>query len=429
MLLEFAESNDSSDRLGALLCLRRAGADLSYNIMKKYLFDPDYTNRQVALRWISEDRLVQFRDIVEESFISLNDINQKIFDAYLVAFQYLDGKWDPVIPRMGPEAADWGDEKATPHFAEGDVSWQRSPYKRQPFLFKALGNKNFSSNLKARALAAMDPFHADLTVPFLMQLFNTGDEDLRIEVLRTLSVRITDPEACKTVQKIAKNKSYSINTRLEAVSALGSSASVNQISKNSLLQILSDNKENTNIKTEAYKNLISFSADLDSDQYNIKKEKSPVSLAEWRTHGNQAGDEKAGSRIFFSSRYQCGSCHRVDGRGGIYGQDLSKVGMNANRSRIIESILKPSDIISPEYVGYEVTTKEEETYVGREDKDHDSKYHLSMILANGERKMIRYTEIEEQKILNHSLMPSGLYEAMSPTEFRDLVEFLSNRKD
>ena len=242
-------------------------------------------------------------------------------------------------------------------------------------------------------------------------------------------MRIIDPEACKTVQKIAKNKSYSINTRLEAVSALGSSASVNQISKNSLLQILSDNKENTNIKTEAYKNLISFSADLDSDQHNIKKEKSPVSLAEWRTHGNQAGDEKAGSRIFFSSRYQCGSCHRVDGRGGIYGQDLSKVGMNANRSRIIESILKPSDIISPEYVGYEVITKEEETYVGREDKDHDSKYHLSMILANGERKMIRYTDIEEQKILNHSLMPSGLYEAMSPTEFRDLVEFLSNRKD
>ncbi len=429
MLLKFAENNDSSDRLGALLCLRRAGADLPYNIMKKYLFDPDYTNRQVALRWISEDRLVQFRDVVEESFISLNDINQKIFDSYMVAFQYLDGKWDPVIPRMGPEAADWGDKKATPHFAEGDVSWSRSPYKRQPFLFKALGNKNFSSNLKARALAAMDPFHTDLTVPFLMQLFNNGEEDLRIEVLRTLSVRITDSEACKTVQKIAKNKNYSINTRLEAVSALGSSASVNQISKNSLLEILSDNKENTNIKTEAYKNLISFSTDLDSDQYNIKKEKSPVSLAEWRAHGNQTGDEKAGSRIFFSSRYQCGSCHRVDGRGGIYGQDLSKVGMNANRGRIIESILKPSDIISPEYVGYEVTTKEEDTYVGREDKDHDSKYHLSMILANGERKMIRYTEIEEQKILNHSLMPSGLYEAMSPSEFRDLVEFLSNRKD
>ena len=100
-----------------------------------------------------------------------------------------------------------------------------------------------------------------------------------------------------------------------------------------------------------------------------------------------------------------------------------------NRNKIIESILQPSDIVSPEYVGYEVTTKEDDTYVGREDKDHDSKYHLSMILANGERKMIRYTEIEEQKILNHSLMPSGLYETMTAREFRDLVEFLSERKN
>ena len=101
--------------------------------------------------------------------------------------------------------------------------------------------------------------------------------------------------------------------------------------------------------------------------------------------------------------------------------------MNASKERIIESILQPSDIISPEYVGYEVTTKEDDTYVGREDKDHDSKYHLSMKLANGERKMIRYTEIEQQKILNHSLMPSGLYETMPGVEFRDLVQFLSER--
>ena len=103
--------------------------------------------------------------------------------------------------------------------------------------------------------------------------------------------------------------------------------------------------------------------------------------------------------------------------------------MNASKDRIIESILQPSDIISPEYVGYEVTTKEDDTYVGREDKDHDSKYHLSMILANGERKMIRYTEIEEKKILNHSLMPSGLYETKTARDFRDLVEFLTERKN
>ena len=104
MLINTSKSNNSYERLGALLCLRRANADMPREIMKQYLFDPDYTNRQVALKWISEERLIQFRDLVEESFVTLNDIDQKIFDAYMVAFQYLDGKWEPVTPRVNKAA-------------------------------------------------------------------------------------------------------------------------------------------------------------------------------------------------------------------------------------------------------------------------------------------------------------------------------------
>ena len=89
--------------------------------------------------------------------------------------------------------------------------------------------------------------------------------------------------------------------------------------------------------------------------------------------------------------------------------------------------MRPSDVISPEYVGYEVTTEEDEFYVGREDRDHDTKHHLSMILANGERKRILYDNILEQKILDRSLMPSGLHETMTGVEFRDLIQFLSER--
>ena len=50
-----------------------------------------------------------------------------------------------------------------------------------------------------------------------------------------------------------------------------------------------------------------------------------------------------------------------------------------------------------------------------------------MILANGERRMILYEEIVEQKILYHSLMPSGLHETMTGVEFSDLIQFLSER--
>ena len=428
MLINTSKSNTSYERLGALLCLRRANADIPREIMKQYLFDPDYTNRQVALKWISEDRLIQFRDLVEESFVTLNDIDQKIFDAYMVAFQYLDGKWEPVTPRVNKAAkvTGWGD-KATPHFAEGDKSWVKYPYKRQPFLLKALRNDNFSSNLKARALSSMDPYHTDLTIPFLMELFNEGAEDLQIEVTRTLSTRITDVEACKTVGNIAKDKNQNIETRLEALNGLGNSAVINKSTMNTLREILSNDQEIDIIRNEAFKNYQSVSPDLNIDQINLSLERRPTSLDEWRKYGHEQGDEKSGARIFYSGRYQCGSCHRIDGRGGIYGQDLSRIGLNASKDRIIESILHPGDIISPEYVGYEVTTEEDDIYVGREDKDHDTKYHLSMILANGERRRILYEEIVEKKILDHSLMPSGLYETMTGVEFRDLIQFLSER--
>jgi len=428
MLINTSKSNTSYERLGALLCLRRANADMPRDVMKQYLFDPDYTNRQVALKWISEDRLIQFRDLVEESFVTLNDIDQKIFDAYMVAFQYLDAKWETVTPRVNKAAkvTGWG-EKATPHFAEGDETWVRYPYKRQPFLLKALRNDNFSSSLKARSLSSMDPYHADLTIPFLMELFNEGAEDLQIEATRTLSTRITDVEACKTVGNIAKDKNHNIETRLEALTGLGNSAVVNESSMNTLREILSDDQEVDIIRNEALKNYQSVSPDINIDQINLSLEKRPTSLDEWRKYGHEQGDEKSGARIFYSGRYQCGSCHRIDGRGGIYGQDLSRIGLNASKDRIIESILQPGDIISPEYVGYEVTTTEDDIYVGREDKDHDTKYHLSMILANGERRRILYEEIVEQKILDHSLMPSGLHETMTGVEFRDLIQFLSER--
>ena len=49
------------------------------------------------------------------------------------------------------------------------------------------------------------------------------------------------------------------------------------------------------------------------------------------------------------------------------------------------------------------------------------------MLASGESKMIHYEEIVEQKILDHSLMPSGLHETMTGVEFRDLIQFLSER--
>jgi len=97
-------------------------------------------------------------------------------------------------------------------------------------------------------------------------------------------------------------------------------------------------------------------------------------------------------------------------------------------NEIIESILNPDAIVAPYYVGYEVTTEDGDLFVGRWDKLIDSKRHLQMILANGERVAIAYDEIADQTTLQYSLMPANLHETMTSSEFRDLVQFLSERK-
>ena len=52
-----------------------------------------------------------------------------------------------------------------------------------------------------------------------------------------------------------------------------------------------------------------------------------------------------------------------------------------------------------------------------------------MVTADGERVRIPYKEIDEQKILDHSLMPSKLHDTMSSVEFRDLIQYLSEQQE
>src|SRR5262249_53703819 len=69
----------------------------------------------------------------------------------------------------------------------------------------------------------------------------------------------------------------------------------------------------------------------------------PKDEPSWRKLLAAPGDPVAGERVFFhTSGSRCASCHRVDGRGGAIGPDLSTIGRALSRERLIESILTPS---------------------------------------------------------------------------------------
>ena len=55
------------------------------------------------------------------------------------------------------------------------------------------------------------------------------------------------------------------------------------------------------------------------------------------------GDAKRGAKLFADAkRTRCAICHRVGGKGGEVGPDLSRIGGKFDRPHLIESLLEPS---------------------------------------------------------------------------------------
>ena len=405
-LIENSKSNNPDIRLASLLCLRQSGVKDATIILKEFLEDPVQENRITALKWISEEHLVEFKNNVESSFANLSDVSQELFDTYMAAFQYMDGAFN-----------------MESHFMEGDDHITRTFYKRQPQLLRASFNKNLSFEIRARVLSSVNPNYPDLKTGMLKELIDASEPVLQIEAIRSLGARINDSAAIEILSDISKESSFAENVRLEAIVGLGNSLNINQSAQIALSEIIDDQGQPSIIKNEAQHSLELAGISETSSENNKLRTNS-----ELRNLGLDKGDGSSGARVFFSNRYQCASCHRINGRGGIYGTDLSRVGSNQGKERIIESILNPDAIVAPYYVGYGVTTEDGDLFVGRWDKLIDSKRHLQMILATGERVAIAYDEIADQTMLQYSLMPANLHETMASAEFRDLVQFLSERK-
>src|SRR5471032_3171328 len=67
------------------------------------------------------------------------------------------------------------------------------------------------------------------------------------------------------------------------------------------------------------------------------------------------GNVENGGRLFAA---QCASCHRVAGRGGRIGPDLTRVGATRSRAALTREIRTPSEWITPAYETVTVLTKD-----------------------------------------------------------------------
>jgi putative heme-binding domain-containing protein len=138
------------------------------------------------------------------------------------------------------------------------------------------------------------------------------------------------------------------------------------------------------------------------------------------------GDPNRGRDLLLSARVQCLNCHKLEGKGGEIGPDLSTAGRDRSRDDLLESLLDPSRRIDPKYQAHVLLTTDGRVttglLVGRDASG------VTLRDVQGKEVRAAANEVERLEPARDSLMPSGLLADLTPQEAADLVSFLSGLK-
>ena len=131
------------------------------------------------------------------------------------------------------------------------------------------------------------------------------------------------------------------------------------------------------------------------------------------------GDAAAGRQIFAQ---RCIPCHRLGGAGFAVGPDLVSAKSNG-KEKLLISVLDPSREVAPQYLAFNIETKDEESYVGL--IANETPASVTVRQAYGKEDVILRSNIKGMKSQSQSLMPEGLEQGLMSQDLANLLEFIS----
>jgi putative membrane-bound dehydrogenase-like protein len=136
------------------------------------------------------------------------------------------------------------------------------------------------------------------------------------------------------------------------------------------------------------------------------------------------GNADRGSAMFQLAA--CNICHKVNGKGGIVGPELTNIGGIRTRRDLLEAIAFPNASFAREYEPYQITLKNGDQLNGRILNEDESK--VVLIDATNQPRTVQQSQIGEIKPSSVSLMPAGLDQALSKQQLADLIAYLRSLK-
>ena len=386
-------------RLGVLLALRRTG-DTSQ--AAAFLEDADVAVRRAAIQWVGEDRLGDLAAAMEKSAARL-PVTKEIFESYLASTDLLMGRNPQQVDQLGSEM----------------------------LIARVFEDANEPAAFRALALRTLRTDHPAVAVAKLEKLMD-GEPSLRLEALRSLAVR-PDESAQAILRRFVDDPAL----RFDAVAGLAHSAASSEETRKALLRQIEGPASLEAIR--------SLTGAVDRPDVKDALEKKggelvailmgrsagqPPTMDGWKKVAAEKGDAAAGERLFFHPKGpQCSVCHRVNGRGGFVGPDLSVIGNSLNRDKLVESILEPGREIAPMFVHWKIRTKKGDVVDGRVvDEDISPSGYVILIDAQGKQTKVKNSDIDERQASKLSIMPEKLVDRLTRQDFRDIIEFLSGLK-
>ena len=138
-----------------------------------------------------------------------------------------------------------------------------------------------------------------------------------------------------------------------------------------------------------------------------------------------------GEKIFFDNTREgvCSKCHMVGGKGNKDGPDLTGIGAVLTPQYLIESILKPSEVIAKGFETMYLKTTDGMTYNGIVQSQTEEEVVL-LVEEEGEiaEHVFHPDEIEQMQKQDISNMPGNYSEILSTKEFYGIVSYLLSLK-
>ena len=131
-----------------------------------------------------------------------------------------------------------------------------------------------------------------------------------------------------------------------------------------------------------------------------------------------AGDATRGKAVFLE---RCASCHRAGKDGFALGPDFVTV-RTAGKEKLLASLIDPNAEVAPQFIAFQVETKEDESYTALIGDETPS--HVTLRMAGGQSVTLPRTKVKGMKSSGQSLMPENLAAGLTPQAMADLLEFV-----